>query len=216
MYFPITVDPDVDDGTGDLSVVFERLALRDGMFCKPPRKGEYCNLGAADFIRNMVLGSFEEGVGVALFEEYWLPMEEWAGSAAREEEGGGAGMAVVLETMFKAFLKDVKQRKLNGMEEVEQKFLGGAVYTQFKDYLGLRASGDMQGALVELSSFSKEYFASGAWRRDVKELLVEPSVPSVPNVPSVLQNVGHWTCSRCNYRNLAGWAACTACSLAAP
>jgi len=59
LFFPISVNGVFeDDGTEDLQLIFERLAIRDATFCKPSRATEFASMGAADFVRNLLLGSF--------------------------------------------------------------------------------------------------------------------------------------------------------------
>jgi hypothetical protein len=63
LFFPITLGPTSSqgqiaaDGTADLGVVFERLAQRDATWCRPHRATEYADMGAADFVRNLVSAS---------------------------------------------------------------------------------------------------------------------------------------------------------------
>eukprot|EP00511_Aplanochytrium_stocchinoi_P000048 CAMPEP_0204823026 /NCGR_PEP_ID=MMETSP1346-20131115/1195_1 /ASSEMBLY_ACC=CAM_ASM_000771 /TAXON_ID=215587 /ORGANISM="Aplanochytrium stocchinoi, Strain GSBS06" /LENGTH=332 /DNA_ID=CAMNT_0051949553 /DNA_START=283 /DNA_END=1281 /DNA_ORIENTATION=- len=58
LFFPI--DLSANDGTEDIQVVYERLALRDSTICRPHRENEYADMGAVDFIRNLLLGSFAD------------------------------------------------------------------------------------------------------------------------------------------------------------
>lgn len=56
LYFPITISSNSNstDGTDDLAIIFERLAQRDATCCRPHRRSEYADMGAADFVRNLV------------------------------------------------------------------------------------------------------------------------------------------------------------------
>ena len=56
LFFPITMSSssNSNDGTEDLAVIFERLAQRDATCCRPHRRSEYADMGAADFVRNLV------------------------------------------------------------------------------------------------------------------------------------------------------------------
>merc|ERR1712157_233060 len=76
-YFPVDYKNGRNDGTEDLMVVYERLAIRDATWCKPHRKSEYMSMGGEDMIRNLLLGSFTNGQDVKKFYgEYWLPLEK--------------------------------------------------------------------------------------------------------------------------------------------
>lgn len=128
LFFPIATKgsldvADDDDGTRDLQVVFERLAQRDATWCKPSRASEYCGMGAADFVRNLLLGSFRrERRAVEVYKLLWLPIEQLATRAAAPgycgggaaaglgglDGGGGGSVANALEAMLDAFLSAEK------------------------------------------------------------------------------------------------------------
>ena len=75
LYFPIDL-VGRSDGTEDLMVVYERLAMRDATFCKPHRENEYVPMDGMDMIRNLLLGSFEnEEDTIRFYKDIWLPME---------------------------------------------------------------------------------------------------------------------------------------------
>ena len=75
LFFPVRLDQR-GDGTSDLFVIFERLALRDATFCKPRRATEYASMGPADLVRNRLLGSFApESRAEQVYKEAWLPIE---------------------------------------------------------------------------------------------------------------------------------------------
>ena len=102
LYFPI--DLTGNDGTENLFVVYERLAVRDAMFCVPQRGNkEQVNMGAADFVRNLVLGSFQtEATAVRNYETIWHP---------RIEARAHGDIAKELEAYFEAFLLDEDRTK---------------------------------------------------------------------------------------------------------
>jgi hypothetical protein len=229
LFFPITLD--ASDGTSDLGVVFERLALRDAMFCKPHRNSEYCNLGAVDFVRNLCLGSFrDEREAVRVFTRSWLPIEELAADSARA--AGGRGMGEVLEVLLTRFLEMKEKERESGARasqaaagDYTEKFLGGPLYTRFKSFLQSEgARGGVDGVLSELHSFAREYFKSG---RDKKE---EAALGSFEEDESEIGDGGYggggvgggfvggatsskWVCRRCRFINTSTWVACTACNL---
>jgi hypothetical protein len=108
LYFPISVKgesldvDDADDGTTDIQVVFERLAQRDATWCRPHRSSEFANMGAADFVRNLLLGSFRrERYAVEMYKSHWLPIEQLATAAAAS---ASRGVGEVLEGMLERFL----------------------------------------------------------------------------------------------------------------
>ena len=75
LYFPIDL-VGRRDGTEDLMVVYERLAMRDATFCKPHREHEYVSMDGMDMIRNLLLGSFDNGDDtVRFYKDIWLPIE---------------------------------------------------------------------------------------------------------------------------------------------
>lgn len=77
LYFPIYIDKGHEDGTEDLMVVYERLALRDATFCKPKRQQEYVSMSSSDMIRNLLLGSFStKENALEFYKLYWLPLEQ--------------------------------------------------------------------------------------------------------------------------------------------
>lgn len=160
LFFPITArqkGDGTDNNTDDLQVIFERLALRDAMFCRPTRAGEFAGMGAADFVRNLFLGSFEEDRAVELYKELWLPMEA---AAARQAGGAGGGMAEVLETMLDAYLKG-KGRGGEGREgkdpHFSERFLGGPIYSRFKEHLA--GAGEREDEVLrDLNAFALSHF----------------------------------------------------------
>jgi hypothetical protein len=69
-YFPVDVHKGRNDGTEDLMVIYERLALRDATFSKPSR---------ADMFRKLLLGCFDRpDEALEFFKDHWLPTEQQA------------------------------------------------------------------------------------------------------------------------------------------
>ena len=107
LYFPLSVDDKKEDGTADLNVIFERLALREAMFCRPPSAGMYQTMEAADFVRNLLLGGFgDEGEAIEAYINFWLPVERKADGVG----GDGAGKVMEDATKGKALRSDQKKR----------------------------------------------------------------------------------------------------------
>ena len=60
-------------------------------------------MGAADFVRNLLLGSFpNEADAIRAYKTHWLPIEK---AAARAAEAKQNGVASHLEGVLDAFLK---------------------------------------------------------------------------------------------------------------
>lgn len=109
LFFPIRVEGE------NLNVVFERLAQRDATWCRPHRNDEFVSLGPADFIRNLMLGSFlSEENAVAMYKCHWLPIEEAAAIAAATTR---APAEALLEQMFHAFVDSEERRLQMGRNE---------------------------------------------------------------------------------------------------
>jgi len=128
------------DGTEDLMVVYERLALRDATFCTPTRSEEYVTMSGPDMIRNALLGAFVDPTqALEFYQSYWLPMERMAAvtltgkeqnddqqQEAEEAEEEERNMA----SMMHAFLD---QEHLEAEEEkMEEGTVGGRVYARFQ------------------------------------------------------------------------------------
>jgi len=103
LFFPICLRDGHRDGTEDVNIIFERLAERDAMFCKPSRDTEYASMGSADFIRNLILGSFQhEADAIIMYKQHWLPIEQAAAAAARRKRT--STVTACLEDMLDTFL----------------------------------------------------------------------------------------------------------------
>jgi hypothetical protein len=67
LYFPIDTNRGMKDGTEDLQVVYERLALRDATWTKPQRTTEYQSMDETDLTCNLFLGSFQSQLAMIDF-----------------------------------------------------------------------------------------------------------------------------------------------------
>mmetsp|Transcript_30374 Transcript_30374/g.65419 ORF Transcript_30374/g.65419 Transcript_30374/m.65419 type:complete len:530 (+) Transcript_30374:144-1733(+) len=175
LFFPIDIGHDRKDGTENLQVVFERLALREQMVVGPSRRGtnEAANMGAADFVRNLLLGSFQrEADAIDAYRRFWLPVEAAAGEASGR---GSLSVASTLEAMLDAFLKE--QKKLGPTVKATPGLytpIGGAMYSRFRQWLATWLSADAANldesevverrtleALEILAKFSSRHFGLG-------------------------------------------------------
>lgn len=146
LYFPIDVDDNHEnDGTNDMMVIYERLALRDATFCKPTRKEEYQSMTGSDMIRNLLLGSFADDTGSAkYYNEYWLPLEQ---EIARRNDGR------TMPKVLQAFL-EAPQNTIGTIREAKAgHVVGGQIYAQFQAWFAVRLAGDegreMDGSIDE-------------------------------------------------------------------
>lgn len=130
LFFPICVWDGHRDGTEDLNIIYERLALRDATFCKPTRDTEFASMGSADFVRNLLLGSFHcEPDAIEMYKRHWLPIEKAAAEAARQSHT--SGVAAILERMLDAFLKAQPEESL-GPAALHSGAVGGQIYARFR------------------------------------------------------------------------------------
>eukprot|EP00416_Gambierdiscus_australes_P015746 CAMPEP_0171078184 /NCGR_PEP_ID=MMETSP0766_2-20121228/14487_1 /TAXON_ID=439317 /ORGANISM="Gambierdiscus australes, Strain CAWD 149" /LENGTH=459 /DNA_ID=CAMNT_0011535293 /DNA_START=27 /DNA_END=1406 /DNA_ORIENTATION=+ len=133
LFFPLNLDEGHADGTEDLHIIFERLAARDATFCKPHRETEYASMGAADFVRNLLLGSFrKEQDAIDMYKQHWLPIEVAAAETAQEHHSSNA--AVFMESMLEAFMKQQPQH-LKGLKLPPSAGVGGQLYARFRRWL---------------------------------------------------------------------------------
>ncbi|GMI06195.1 hypothetical protein TrLO_g3520 [Triparma laevis f. longispina] len=142
LFFPLDVGGKHQDGTEDLEIIFERLALRDAMFCRPPTKSQYAEMAAVDFIRNLMLGGFvkKEEVALEMYKTWWLPIELKAGSIAKISSGKNDGD--ILESLLEAFLSEefgdgdeTCGSKKSEFHSNISKMVGGDLYANFRDYV---------------------------------------------------------------------------------
>lgn len=177
LVFPVTVGTGRQDGTEDLQVIYERLAIRDATLCRPHRSTEYADMGAADFVRNLLLGSFgSEKTAIYLYRSTWLPLERAAAEAAERSRSNVAlGLERMLERFLKAYPLPAQTATLQGAGPSRNTVVvGGAVYSSFRKWLSEAPSAfswtttsgydflpEEQwtvGLLSELCAFGIEYF----------------------------------------------------------
>lgn len=140
LYFPVDTNTDRRDGTDDLMVIYERLALRDATFCKPTRKEEYQSMDGSDMIRNLLLGSFaNENDALDYYQKYWLPLEQ------QIQNDGKKSMV----QMMRAFLEAQKgEEPQEGVGNAG--IIGGQIYAEFQAWFAARlAREDGQVVSVE-------------------------------------------------------------------
>jgi hypothetical protein len=134
LFFPVSAGDDYGDGTDNLNIIYERLAERDAVLCKPSRDTEYACMGAADFIRNLLLGSFRhECDAIYMYKQYWLPIEQAGGEAARRS--CTSGVAVFLETMLDAFLLAQPEKTEEELTASLVPRVGGQLYSRFRRWV---------------------------------------------------------------------------------
>jgi len=232
LFFPISVNGVFeDDGTEDLQLIFERLAIRDATFCKPSRATEFASMGAADFVRNLLLGSFRcESDAIKMYKDHWLPIEKAAGAAATRNRS--SNIAEVLENTLDAFLK-AQPEKLVADERSQSMLtmagaIGGELYPRFRKWLtaALAAEDTAVSAAAGLVPLDEDAHATlerrtalllQRWRNFAIEHLAENHVSSsISNKATSVFKVpasAKWRCSRCFFPNDARCTQCTACSL---
>jgi hypothetical protein len=136
-------------------------------------------MGAADFIRNLLMGSFRcEADAIAMYKNHWLQIEQLA--AAASVKSHGSNTADILEAMINKFLKLQPEvsAKLARPSALQPVVVGGELYPRFRQWLvaSLAADssvhiGDESPAdaserktavlLRRLQTFAVEYFAHG-------------------------------------------------------
>ena len=141
LYFPICVKDGHADGTEDLNIIYERLAQRDATFFRPSRENpapgvarcqEFASMGSADFVRNLLLGSFHrECDAISMYKRHWLPIEQAAAEAARRS--GTSGVAAFLEGMLDTFLEAQPEHHRPAM--LDPGAVGGQLYARFRRWL---------------------------------------------------------------------------------
>ncbi|KAL3930237.1 MAG: hypothetical protein SGBAC_011850, partial [Bacillariaceae sp.] len=158
------------DGTEDLMVVYERLALRDATFCTPTRSEEYVTMSGPDMIRNALLGAFADPTqALEFYQSYWLPMERMAAvpltgkeqqqqQQQKEEERN-------MSSMMHAFL-DQEQHLEEEEEKMEEGTVGGLLYARFQlwqdwqetIHLSLSAEDATRQQGLAILTFAQGYF----------------------------------------------------------
>lgn len=150
LYFPVDIDKNQKDGTDDLMVIYERLALRDAAFCKPTRSQEYQSMDGSDMIRNLLLGSFvSESDALEYYKEYWLPLER-----ARSTTTANGNMVGVLQAFLEA--QKGQGNDDNDNAAVSGGVIGGQIYAEFQAWFALRLAGSVVDEKPSTSSLSVE------------------------------------------------------------
>ena len=136
LYFPIDISRGMKDGTEDLQVVYERLALRDATWTKPQRTTEYQSMDGTDMIRNLFLGSFRSQLAtIDYYKTYWLPFERL--HQQRLQENDYDDSSECMKKVFEAFLKE-ERSKLDDHNQVNSgippvsMIIGGRIYVDFE------------------------------------------------------------------------------------
>mmetsp|Transcript_16460 Transcript_16460/g.32770 ORF Transcript_16460/g.32770 Transcript_16460/m.32770 type:complete len:460 (+) Transcript_16460:171-1550(+) len=220
LYFPLDITGMRDDGTEDLGIIFERLALRDAMFCRPPKKSQYAEMAAVDFIRNLLLGSFagDETKGLEMYRTWWLPVERKShevGISKKHLDGG-----VVLEEILTAFLDNESQKQTTTDENKRggggggkysgpiATMIGGDLYASFREYVDSRGPGTGKELLVEVHDFAMDVYFAGLYVASDSN----KGCPATTN-PGGAGGAKMWSCTRCKFANPARAHVCTACNL---
>jgi len=169
LLFPIEVGGR-EDGTEDLGVIFERLALREAMFTRPMNKSCYAEMASCDFVRNLLLGGFSGNEALALkMYEHWLIVERKANVIGR---GQGED---ILEDMLVAYL-EVNRTAIQSAEGTvnktstsgsgvssatfhshTSKMIGGDLYADFRQYVA-SSSLDAKTLLFKVKTSALEFF----------------------------------------------------------
>lgn len=184
LFFPINMSNHHKDGTEDLQVIYERLALRDAMFCRPQRKNEHADMGAADFVRNLMLGSFStEEEAITVYKAHWLPIELAAAAVVDQQ-----GIADVLESMLTAFL-DAQPKALQPDTDLNIQMIGGQLYARFRAWVSkvTTALPPKEGEntyvvlLIQLKEFALQHYEALRGSRSKRPLLEENEAAEADN-----------------------------------
>lgn len=224
LFFPISLNDGHKDGTEDLQIIFERLAVRDATWCKPSRDTEFASMGAADFIRNLLLGSFEhESDAIDMYKRHWLQIEQLAAEACVQHRT--SNVAEVMEGMIKKFLKS-QPEKVKKPSKAAHVVVGGDLYPQFRQWLTSALAADASVVEGESESKSLERKTAGLLRR-LQDFAIDHFAKRGPDLePDEFDSAPRlnrssrasipkkWRCDRCCFPNPAGSNMCTACGLA--
>eukprot|EP00927_Polykrikos_kofoidii_P006468 TRINITY_DN12616_c0_g4_i1.p1 TRINITY_DN12616_c0_g4~~TRINITY_DN12616_c0_g4_i1.p1 ORF type:complete len:489 (+),score=85.96 TRINITY_DN12616_c0_g4_i1:205-1671(+) len=231
LFFPICLWDGHRDGTEDLHIIYERLAERDAMFCKPSRTTEYASMGAADFVRNLLLGSFrQEADAIGIYKQYWLPIEQAAADAARQNQM--SNIAVFLEKMLDAFLS-VQPEQPRGRVVKPPTGIGGLLYSRFRRWLTVAMDHENTGQenavdinderdlkttelLIRLHDFAIPHLANAGLPTPASSqsgAISQPEKARAPLGPLADARLPSWRCSRCHFMNAANDKRCKTCSL---
>jgi len=230
LLFPISVNDGHKDGTEDLQVIFERLAVRDATLCRPSRATEFASMGAADFIRNLLLGSFEhESDAIDMYKSHWLQIEQLAAEACVQKRS--SDIAEAMEEMVRKFLKS-QPEKMKKPSKAAWVVVGGDLYPQFRQWLTSALAADDSVVEGESESRSLERKTAELLRRlqafaidHFAKRRPDPEPEEVESACGLVLPLGRasrafasnkWRCTRCSFPNSAGSKMCTACCMARP
>lgn len=233
LLFPINTSGEHHDGTENLQVIYERLAVRDATWCKPHRSTEFASMGAADFVRNLVLGSFRrESDAIYMYKQHWLPIEQAAAAASSRRRS--RNIAQALEGMLTSFLNAQPEKSYGATPiPVRSVVVGGHLYPRFRQWLS--------AALADLESVEGEDVVAELERRTamllqrmhafaLEDLAADdapvaaaltgprPAAPMRGEQCSCYPLIDDttWRCARCSFKNPASASTCTACNLTRP
>jgi len=219
LFFPLNLDGDHADGTEDLHIIYERLAERDSTWCKPTRSMEFASMGAADFVRNLLLGSFEEADAIRMYRERWLPIEQAASAAARRQMHGGAA-AAILESMLEAFLAAQTEQSSTTRQQ-SQVTVGGHLYARFRQWLEAALAADeaaldhvtakVARVLCRLQDFAVPHLETS--NSSMAKASCRQSGNKSSPFPAPIPQMGKKRCPRCSFSNQRSSLVCTACMM---
>jgi len=136
LYFGIDVSNARADGTDDLRVIFERLAVQNSTWNKPTRSSEGIAMSGVSFIRNIILACFsKETTAIVVYKKRWITLESKI-----------IKLGVSLEVFFETFLK-----KVCGLNNSQDRIVGGVLYSRFRDWFERQIGKiDMEGDAVKV------------------------------------------------------------------
>lgn len=196
-------------------------------------------MGAADFIRNLLLGSFRnEADAISIYKTHWLPIELAAATASAKIPN--CNVSDLTEDMMKAFLK-AQPEKTVAEAGAQPVIVGGQLYPRFRKWFRAALAAESSIVLGEdevtamerktaaicrrLQGFAILHFAEDPTERAAKTRAATVEKPSDirSNQPTFLGSLGsrrpgngRWRCSRCSFPNEAVGSQCTACSQPKP
>jgi hypothetical protein len=216
LFFPINFQGNCDDGTEDLHVIYERLAERDANFCRPTRSTEFASMGAADFVRNLLLGSFEEADAIGMYRKRWLPIEQAASAVAKRQTHGG--VASILELMLEAFLA-AQTENSSTIRKQRQTAVGGHLYARFRQWLEAALAADetldtetakVARVLCRLQDFAVPHIDT--MDSSIAKACMQSSSQS-SRLPMPVPQMGKKRCPQCSFSNHRSAPVCTCCMM---
>ncbi|CAB9496253.1 Protein of unknown function (DUF1524) [Seminavis robusta] len=161
LYFPVDIHQGHQDGTEDLMVIYERLAIRDATYCAPNRVGEFQTMDGADMIRNLLLGSMDTPANALdFYKTYWLPLEQQKQQRQDDDDASNDTneTSSSIGNLIQSFLEQQSRRKdgknddddakkTDGAAEDEEEtpssnvkkgIIGGQIYADFQAWFAAR------------------------------------------------------------------------------